>query len=1112
MVKRSFFWVGFVVLSLGAVVFAYTYFSQAFPIVTLDLKMDRAAALEQASSLAQKYEWGPEDYQQAASFDLDSSVQTYVELEVGGTEAFAKMLGEGLYSPYAWTVRHFKELEVNETSIRFTPAGVPYEFRQYFSEDAPGAVLEEAEALEIAEHAATGDWDIDLGGFDLIDTQVENRPGGRRDYTFVYERPDIRVGEGRYRMDLTIAGDRFAGINHYIKVPEAFSRRYQEMRASNDTIAVGAAFAMGLLYLVGGCIFGLFFLLRKRWVVWGKPLQWGALIGGLLFLANINEMPLLWMTYDTAVSSQGFLLRRIAEAFGQAIGMGLLLALSFMAAESLTRKAFPNHIQLWRVWAPGTGSSKAILGRTVAGYLLVSLFFAYEVILYFVSTRYLGWWSPSEALFHPDTLATYLPWLTSIANSLQAGFWEECLFRAVPIAGAALLGQRFGRKNWWIVGAFILQALIFGAGHANYPAQPAYARLVELIIPSLFFAALYLVWGLLPAIVLHFAFDVVWFALPVFVADSPGNWIDRLLVIVLTLVPLWIVLLARFRQGRWTEVPAADLNGSWEPPPLPERSEAAVLPEAPASVSSRTRAVVLAGGALGLVAWLALGQFTNDSEPIEITRSEAMSRASTVLNQKGFALGPEWRTLPTVEAPLNENDRFIWQEGGEEVYHQLLGTFLGSAYWDIRIAKFEGDVAERAEEFKVSLNGKGEVNQFVHNLPEAREGPTLSQEEAKALADGALKERFNLDAALLTLVSSEPSKKPNRQDWLFTYADRNAYPLEKGEARLDVRVSGDEVTDAFRYIHVPEDWLRQERSKRSITTIIEYGSQMVFIALLLTGAVLAIVSWSRKKYHRKAFLFSASLLFLLGLASAALNWPTLMARLSTAQPLNLQLGTFVIATFIAALFTGGTVGLVVGLCHFWHESRPVGTLKDSILNGLAMGLFAAGILNCVGYLTPDLGPTWASYSAAGTFIPSLAAGVSSLSSFVTRTATLLLLFGLISHLTRLWSSRKPLGIAIFLLVGLAVAASSGIESIGSWLIGGFAAALALGLAYYFVFRLDTAAIPATAAALGGLGIIREMVLSAYPGALAGNLIGLTLILLASVLWIRALHQRAGEVP
>jgi len=40
-----------------------------------------------------------------------------------------------------------------------------------------------------------------------------------------------------------------------------------------------------------------------------------------------------------------------------------------------------------------------------------------------------------------------------IARDLAASrVWEECLFRAIPLASAALLGQRFGGKKWWILG------------------------------------------------------------------------------------------------------------------------------------------------------------------------------------------------------------------------------------------------------------------------------------------------------------------------------------------------------------------------------------------------------------------------------------------------------------------------------------------------------------------------------------------------------------------------------------------------------------------------------------------------------------------------------------
>ena len=123
-----------------------------------------------------------------------------------------------------------------------------------------------------------------------------------------------------------------------------------------------------------------------------------------------------------------------------------------MAAETLTRARVrrPPAV-LARVVARDREAPPPFSDARVGGYLLVSVFFAYDVLLYLITTRVFGWWSPAEALLHPDVLATYAPWLSAIANSFQAGFWEECLFRAVPIAGAALIGDRFGQRRLFLV-------------------------------------------------------------------------------------------------------------------------------------------------------------------------------------------------------------------------------------------------------------------------------------------------------------------------------------------------------------------------------------------------------------------------------------------------------------------------------------------------------------------------------------------------------------------------------------------------------------------------------------------------------------------------------------
>ena len=447
------------------------------------------------------------------------------------------MLRENLYAAYAWRVRHFKDGETNESTIRFTPDGRPYGFVEKLKEDAPGAALDAAAARRIAERRR-GDA-VERGPGDVRARRAGTGTaavGARRSH--VHLRAQRRDAQRRALPPAAVvAGDRLTGVTHFIKIPEAFTRRYASMRSANELIGIGSTVGLALLYVIGGIGVGLFFMMRRRSCS-GAPRRSGASSSAALqTLAAINEFPLIWMVYDTAMPRVD-----VPRAAGRVPGrrlrrlLGVLRAVVHGGGDADAARVRPSSAVLAR---RGDARSRArrsrSSGRTVSGYLLVSVFFAYDVVLYLVMTKVFGWWSPAEALVHPDVLATYAPWLSAIANSFQAGFWEEALFRAVPIAGAALIGERFGQRRLFIVIAFVVQAIIFGAGHAPYPNQPAYARPVELIIPSIGFGLLYLYFGLLPGIILHFAFDVVWFALPIFLAKAPGIWFQQVMVIVLTL-------------------------------------------------------------------------------------------------------------------------------------------------------------------------------------------------------------------------------------------------------------------------------------------------------------------------------------------------------------------------------------------------------------------------------------------------------------------------------------------------------------------------------------------------------------------------------------------------
>jgi hypothetical protein len=815
---------------------------------------------------------------------------------------------------------------------------------------------------------------------------------------------------------------------------------------------------------------------------------------------SLNDWPLSWMGYDTALSAANFSLQQIVMALVQGLGMGALFGITVMAAESLSRKAFPHHIQLWKMWKPQVAGTKNVAGLVVAAFLLVSLFFAFDVLLYSFANEKLGWWVPSSPLSDPNSLASLFPWLTSLGISLWAGFWEECMFRAIPLACASLIGQRFGGRKYWILGTLLLQAVIFGAGHANYPMQPAYARIIEMIVPFIAFGLIYLAFGLLPVILMHFAIDVVYISMPLFTASTPGIWFDRSIVILLTLVPLWVVIGGRLKKGSWGDVAEEYRNGAWQPPPAPEAGTAAPAAPASAGLSSRLRLALWALGAVGLVVWALSYDFKSDAPAIEAGRGEVVAAARQELGDRGIDLGPDWRELSSVSGSPGPVDRFVWQEGGEAAYRELIGNYVAGPRWSVRRARFEGDVVERAEEYLLWFNGDAEAVRFWHRLPENRPGAALSEEDARAMARGVLASKYGFAPDELDEVSAEPEQLPARRDWRFVFSDKKGYPLDQGDARIAVEIAGDEVVDSFRFVHLPEEWERADRNRGMLTQLIGIVCTVLMVFIFIAGGVTAIVRWSRRRFAAGSFVTFAALLFLLGLVQVVNRWPVITSSFSTAQPYMLQLSVAAGAAVVSTLLMAAFVALCIGFVHRWVPAQPGEGRSGAMIAGVALGVVVAGIVTLAGRLAPSTQPTWGPFETAGAAVPLLGGALGPITGWIIMSALLMLVFGFVHAMTRGWTRRRlPLGL-LLVLFGLVLAGTGEVESALLWAGSGLIAGLLLLVGYILVLRHHMALIPVAAAGAMILGNLGEGALGVYPGSLAGSVVAALLVVALAVFW------------
>ncbi len=1134
MTKKPFFWIAIVIASAMSFYFSWLFFAQAFPLLNVDVSISRAAVLEAATARAAALKLAPADARHAVRFSTDSEAQNFIELEAGGKSAFTALLNNDIYQALTWEVRLFREKDAASATLYYTPQGKPYGFTRHYPEQDPGAALSTIDARRIAETAAMHDWGVDLAPGKSPYTAVEQsflkRASGRIDHSFVYERGDQRLGrngEGRVRLTLVVAGDQLAQLRYSVRIPESFQRRFAEMRSANTTIASTAALAAGLLYFLGGCIAGLVLLTRQRYVVSRPAIKWAALVALLQAAMVLDQIPSAWFDYDTAVSANAFIGQQIVLALAAFFGMWLLLAISFIAAESLTRKAFGHHPQLWRLWSADAARTPQVLGRTLGGYLWVGFGLAFIVAFYSLTQRHLGWWSPIESLVDPNILATPMPWLTPVANALQAGMWEECLFRAVPLASAALIGDylntrfngRFGARNTWLVIGLVVEALIFGAAHATYPQQPAYARPLELFMPAILWGVVYLRFGLLPGILFHFLFDLLLMSLPIFATSVSGLGPDRAMVILFGSLPLLVVLWSRLRGGAWHSLPQQFLNAAWHRPDAARPPAASVLQLAPDHATfARVRRALPILGAAGLIAWLVWTPFKQDVPPLYLERAQAESAADAARAQGGVTLSPEWKRFSQARDQSDGTEAaFVWREGGAGNYAKLMGSYLAPPTWNVRYARFEGDVAQRAEEWQVvienGVDGKAghraapHVRLVNHQIPESRAGSALSVEDARVIAQRTVRERFLLDPAALREISAIETRRPNRTDWHFTFVDDKNYPLKAGEARVEVNIAGNEVAYAVRTVHVPEEWQRSERARRALMRNVQVGIGVLAGLLVVAAFIIAIMRGAHGGLARRPFIVISAALFVLSALSIANSWQGVAMDLSTAEPLLSQLWLRGAALTFGALLLALASGLFAGL---GAQAGMRGRVTALWLPGVGLGAALAGLAAGLGRLGPADLPHWDSVSLLSDSSPALGALIGGARAALQMLTLMTFLLVLLRDFNADFSKRRIPTVLILLLLGMVAALKA--PTLSSFLIQGIGTGAVIVMLYLLVARFEPKIVLIALVTKLMLVQLQIAIVQPYPHAALFALLQASTLCATAFYWLRLLEREYEKTP
>jgi hypothetical protein len=309
--------------------------------------------------------------------------------------------------------------------------GRPLGFQHVIPEDRPGADLGDDAARAVARNFVASEG-FDSGSMDLKESRSEKKKA-RRDHTIVWEARggDPRNLAGvRFRVDVSVAGDRVAGWRVYWHVPESYARA----RSQKNWIAI----ALGILRIgvpVALIVAGIWLLVentRRGLVAWRSVIRIALPATVLMAVSSLLMLGQAYRNYPTSVSLQVFQAMTVTGLVIAIIGAFLGLA----AAAALVTSSFPECLDSLRRPARRLLGPDALAAFAAAAGL--ALLVARAVAL--LQDRY-----HAQALFDPAApalIASAAPAVSALSSALVS-----TLMRSAALAVIVLLVRRW-RRYW----------------------------------------------------------------------------------------------------------------------------------------------------------------------------------------------------------------------------------------------------------------------------------------------------------------------------------------------------------------------------------------------------------------------------------------------------------------------------------------------------------------------------------------------------------------------------------------------------------------------------------------------------------------------------------------
>lgn len=333
-------------------------------------------------------------------------------------------------------------------------------------------------------------------------------------------------------------------------------------------------------------------------------------------------------------------------------------------------------------------------------------------------------------------------------------------------------------------------------------------------------------------------------------------------------------------------------------------------------------------GTIGLLLFIALYPYALPSASIHLS----LSRNEIRRIARAFLSEHHLQVQNMKEAVLFTADddasvflqKVIGLEKTNQVQNPEQDVFVPLFFWDIRYFK-----PLQKEEYKLSIMPNGKIIRFLHLLPEEEAGAKYPQSEAQRKALEFLTKEMAFSPSEYDLVKASSEEKKNRTDHYFTWK-RKSPTFGDADLRVNVTISGNQITEFFYYLKVPEKFTRDYQAERSRGSLIAGAAFFLSLILFIGAFYYFFVLFRRRQLDYRLSLL-ASILVGIGPLLTGLNFfPMWNFQYST----DIQYATFLFMLIFGVLLEAG------GLAFFIFVAIGVGsglasmTEKERLLKGL----------------------------------------------------------------------------------------------------------------------------------------------------------------------------------